>query len=124
MVYYKARSAASARPAISSIGVKTVRSTGACLFGQPTHPVDQSGQFTAWPKRDASLLYSLKQGIVSGHADAVISSGSLDVTRTEAVTAFLAFVVRYTRGWLSTNRPQLFRRRRPVWLLNVGLPAA
>jgi hypothetical protein len=86
--------------------------------------VDQSGEFTAWPKRDASLLYSLKQGIVSGHADAVISSGSLDVTRTEAVTAFLAFVVRYTRGWLSTNRPQLFRRRRPVWLLNVGLPAA
>ena len=33
-------------------------------------------------------------------------------------------MIRYTRGWLFANRPQIFRRRQPVWFLNVGLPAA
>jgi len=89
--------------------------------------MDGSGAFTAWPEDNATLLYSLKQGIVGHHANTAIAPNrqdGLNLTRGDAATAFLAFVVRYTRGWLFTNRAEMFRRRRPVWFINVGLPAA
>lgn len=89
--------------------------------------VRKSGEFIAWPESDACQLHSLKQGIMGGHAGAVVVpnlGGGLGVTREDAATAFLAFVIRYVRGWLLTNRPHLFRSRRPVWFVNVGLPAA
>ncbi len=44
--------------------------------------------------------------------------------RAEAAVAYLAFVIRYAKGWLCRNRPHLFRRRKPVWLVNLGMPAA
>jgi hypothetical protein len=89
--------------------------------------VNESGEFAPWPRDKANLLYSLKQGIVGNDADTMIALPSkrmVSVTKVDAATAFLAFVVRYTRGWLFRNRPQMFRRRQPIWFLNVGLPAA
>ena len=41
-----------------------------------------------------------------------------------AVAAYVAYVVRYVRGWLRSNRRELFRLRKPVWFLNLGMPAA
>jgi hypothetical protein len=88
--------------------------------------VREDDEFIAWPEPGASLLYSLKQGIMGGRADTVIGrhgDGSFGITRADAATAFLAYVIRYVRGWLYTNRARLFRGREPIWFVNVGLPA-
>jgi hypothetical protein len=85
------------------------------------------GEFKSWPEPDAHLLHALKQGVMGQHADGIVSgdvAGGMGATRAEAAAAFLAFVIRYTRGWLLHHRPQIFRRRDPVWFVNVGLPAA
>jgi hypothetical protein len=89
--------------------------------------IDKSGEFKAWPERDARLLYALKQGVMGNQPDdsnAANIAGGAGATRADAAAAFLAFVIRHARGWLLMNRPQLFRRRHPVWFVNVGLPAA
>lgn len=88
--------------------------------------VRADGQFIAWPERDSQLLYSLKQGVMGGKADTFIvldADSNPGITRAEAATAFLAYVIRYVRGWLRTNRSTLFRGRLPTWFVNVGLPA-
>jgi hypothetical protein len=103
------------------------RSMGHPYLWQTVLWVSESGEFSAWPSRGASLLHALKQGIMGRNADAVMMSSPksrMSVTRVDAATAYLAFVVRYTRGWLLKNRPQVFRNRRPVWFLNVGMPVA
>lgn len=51
-------------------------------------------------------------------------SGDLAMTPAAAAVAFLAYVIRYVRGWLLVNRSIMFRDRTPVWSVNVGLPAA
>lgn len=86
-----------------------------------------TGEFVPYPNDDAHLLHALKQGIMSHRADVPIDlsgDGSPGVTRAEAAAAFLAFVVRYTRGWLAKHQPGLFQKRWPVWFLHVGVPAA
>lgn len=37
--------------------------------------------------------------------------------------AFLALVIRHSRGWLFSKHMKLFRKKRIKWLLNLGLPA-
>ena len=89
--------------------------------------VDERGGFTAWPEPGARPLDMLKQGVMNGQVDLKIActlAGGEAIMAADAAAAFLTFVIRYTRGWLLTNRPQLFRRRHPVWFVNVGLPAA
>ena len=83
------------------------------------------GTFLPWPEPGAQALSALKQGLIQGRAAMTIStSGALEVTRTHAGVAYLAFVIRYVRGWLRVNRSDLFRGRRPVWFVNVGMPTA
>ena len=83
------------------------------------------GAFLPWPEPGAEALSALKQGLIQGRAAMAIStSGALEVTRTHAGVAYLAFVIRYVRGWLRVNRSDLFRGRRPVWFVNVGMPTA
>lgn len=87
----------------------------------------ETGDFCAWPAPGTRLLHSLKQGLVGGHADSVIISARgecPDVSRADAAAAFLAYVIRYVRGWLLINRPAQFRGRQPVWSINMGFPAA
>ena len=74
-----------------------------------------------------NLLYALKQGVMGQDPDApAVLEGSEPngVTRIEAAVAYLAYVIRYVRGWLICNRSDLFRGRRPNWFVNLGLPAA
>ena len=81
----------------------------------------------AAPHERAHLLHALKQGIMMRASDPVVilnAASGLSIMRMDAAAAFLALVVRHTRGWLLTHRARLFRNRRPVWFLNVGMPVA
>lgn len=84
------------------------------------------GEFAACPVHGAQLLHSLKQGIVLGKALLPCIGKEyrgLKVTRADAATAYLAFVIRYVRGWLKLNRPATFTGRTASWFVNLGLPA-
>ena len=50
------------------------------------------------------------------------SETTVTVNRSQAGVAYLAFVIRYVRGWLLLNQPNLLRGRRPVWFVNLGMP--
>ena len=84
------------------------------------------GTFCPWPEPDAAVLDALKQGLIQGRSETEISglAAPAPVTRAQAGAAFLAYAVRYARGWLIRHRPDFFRGRRPVWFLNLGIPAA
>ena len=86
----------------------------------------EDGAFCPWPEPGAAVLNSLKQGLIQERSETVISSipASLTVNRAQAGVAYLSFVIRYAKGWLARNRPNLFRGRKPVWLVNLGMPAA
>jgi hypothetical protein len=89
--------------------------------------VGAKDELSAYPITGGRAIQSLKQGILAAKPGEPVSLGDgsrTTVTRQEAMTAFLAFVARYVRGWLLTNRPNLFEKRRPVWFLNVGVPTA
>jgi hypothetical protein len=103
------------------------RSMGDPYLWQTVLWLSESGEFTAQPLENAYLLHTLKQGVMGRNADALIvlnPQSRIRLTKTDAATGFLAFVFRYTRGWLFTYRSELFRKRRPVWFLNVGMPVA
>ena len=87
--------------------------------------VQGGGAFLPWPEPGADILSALKQGLIQGRGETTIpTSGALEITRTDAGVAYLAFVIRYVKGWLRVNRPDHFRGRRPVWFVNVGMPTA
>ena len=87
--------------------------------------LEREGTFYPWPKPGTTVLHSLKQGLIQGRSDrAIPGSTAIAVSRAQAGVAYLAFVIRYVRGWLLSNRPDLFRGRKPVWFLNLGMPAA
>lgn len=113
-------------PAIAIPAPDHCQSMGQPYLWQTVLWFDDTGTFTAWPQEQSHLLHALKQGVMKHPAvDAIASGGkSVGLTTTEAATAFLATAVRYARGWLHVHRPQLFRNRRPVWFLNVGMPVA
>ena len=88
--------------------------------------LQETGAFCPWPQANATVLQTLKQGLIQGNVEKEISElpGGVAVSRVQAGVAFLACVIRYAKGWLLQDRPDLFLRRRPVWLLNLGMPAA
>ena len=88
--------------------------------------LQETGAFCPWPQANATVLQTMKQGLIQGNVEKEISElpGGVEVSRVQAGVAFLACVIRYAKGWLLQDRPDLFRRRRPVWLLNLGMPAA
>ncbi len=88
--------------------------------------LQNDGTFCPWPTADAAVLNALKQGLIQGRSETEISgiATAIPVTRAQAGAALLAYVIQYARGWLIRNRPNLFRGRRPVWFLNLGIPAA
>ena len=86
----------------------------------------EDGQFIAWPEPKAHLCHSLKQGVMHPNQFSPTTFDKvhgLAVRPVDSATAYLAFVIRYVRGWLRINRPNLFRGRYARWLLNLGLPA-
>ena len=84
------------------------------------------GTFHPWPEPTATVLNSLKQGLIQGRCETAISGPetSVNVNRAQAGVAYLAFAIRYVRGWLLLNRPALFRGRKPMWFINLGMPTA
>lgn len=86
----------------------------------------ENGEFVGWPEKDAQVLHSLKQGIMGRKASSPCVGDKyrgLTIRRIDAATAYLALVIRYVRGWLRLNCPDIFRGRHTRWLLNLGLPA-
>ena len=86
-----------------------------------------NGEFVAYPEPGASALHTLKIDLMrpDPNTPAIPGvGGQVSATRIESASAYLAFVIRYVKGWLATNRPMLFRGRRTIWFANVGLPAA
>ena len=86
----------------------------------------EEGAFSPWPVPGSTVLHSLKQGLIQGRSVMPIFNAEhpAAVTRSQAGVAYLAFVIRYVKGWLQHNRPDLFRERDPIWLLNLGMPTA
>jgi len=108
-------------PTIAIPAPPPIQAKGQPYLWQTVLWLDSQNEFKPWPDPYASLLYALKQGIMGTSPRDSLPGGA---TRAEAASAFLAFVIRYTRGWLVEHRPNMFRRRQPVWFVNVGLPAA
>ena len=89
--------------------------------------VRKGGEFIPYPEQGTRPIHTLKQGILRQKPDTLASQSIAEekgVTYLDASTAYLAQVIRYVRGWLTLKRPALLRGRRPVWFVNLGLPAA
>jgi len=114
-------------PAIAVPAPVHCQSMGHPYLWQTVLWVNGVGEFTGWPHENAYLLHALKQSMMRQSTIGGIApngSSGLGVTSIEAAAAFLALVVRHTRGWLFAHRSQLFRNRRAVWFLNLGMPVA
>jgi hypothetical protein len=114
-------------PAIAVPAPAYCRSGKNAYLWQTAVWIDSVGNFSAWPKHGAHLVRGLKQGLLGDDAsDAVGVTGNaqLDISRLEAATAYLAFVIRYVRGWLLINQSSRFVGRKVAWFVNLGLPAA
>jgi hypothetical protein len=70
-------------------------------------------------------VYSLESG-ATVHRDLKLSllATPEDAVLQERVTAFLALVIRRSRGWLFSEHLETYKRTRIVWKLAVGLPTA
>ena len=86
----------------------------------------EGGTFYPWPETKATPLNTLKQGLIQGRSESEIPdlAGDIPTSRAQAGVAYLTFIIRYVKGWLLRNRPDLFRGRKPVWFVNLGLPTA
>ena len=112
-------------PAIAIPAPSPCRSGGASYLWQTVAWLLEDGSFRAWPTTRATVLTSLKQGLIRGRDTATADLvAPVTVNRAQAAVAYLAFVIRYVRGWLLLNREDLFRGRKPVWFVNLGMPAA
>ena len=113
-------------PAIAIPAPDPCRSGDQPYLWQTVLWLKEEGTFLPWPEPGAAVLNSLKQGLIQGRSGATISDSeaTVAVNRAQAGVAYLAFVIRYARGWLLRNRPDLFRGRKPVWFVNLGMPAA
>lgn len=113
-------------PAIAIPAPEYCRSGGDPYLWQTVVWVRGDGEFLPWPEQGALVLHSLKQGLVAGRPNEIVASlgSGRGATRLEAATAYLAYVIRYVRGWVVSNRPDLVRGRSLSWFVNVGLPAA
>ena len=109
-------------PTIAIPAPEYCRSSNHPYLWQTVLWLDENGVFFPWPEPGAVILNSLKQGLIQGRSEAKISGS--ESTRTQAGAAYLSYVIRYAMGWLSGNRPDLFLGRKPVWFVNVGMPAA
>ena len=112
-------------PAIAIPAPSPCRSGDASYLWRTVLWLQGDGSFRAWPTTRATVLTSLKQGLIRGRDAATVDlAAPVTVNRAQAAVAYLTFVIRYVRGWLLLNRADLFRGRRPVWFVNLGMPAA
>lgn len=89
--------------------------------------LEGNGRFAAYPQPGARAISSLKVDIARQPERSALSQNKgeePDVRPIEAATAYIAFVIRYARGRLRAENPSMFRGRRPIWIVNLGIPAA
>lgn len=83
--------------------------------------IRKNGEFIGYPEPGANALDSLKTDMVSA---SIAGDKQVQAPPCEAAGGYLALAIRYVRGWLLSEHGSLFRGRRAVWLVNLGLPAA
>ena len=76
----------------------------------------RDGRYFPWPEAGSDILYRLKQGLLQPTNDA-------RKTADANAVAYLAFAIRYAKGWVLRQRRNLFVGRKPIWHVNVGMPA-
>lgn len=83
------------------------------------------GEISISPVRDAEVLETLKQDLIieSASNGAANNMRQRKIDPEQAATAYLAYIIRYVRGWLLLNKTEAFVNRKPVWRVNVGMPA-
>lgn len=88
--------------------------------------INQDGTASMWPVPHSRVDATLKQDLLLNRPYATYTNdaNASQMNREQAATAYLAYVIRYVRGWLRMNRPQAFVQRKPVWRINVGMPTA
>ena len=113
---------------VSEAGEPTIAIPAPAQCRSDNHPylwkavlwVRENGEFICYPEMDAGLLRTLKQNVIWHDTNSLAD----DVTQAEPTVAYLAYVIRYVKGWLHCNRANLLRGRRVNWFVNIGLPAA
>ena len=88
--------------------------------------ITNNGEAFMWPVPHSKTIATLKQDLLLQTSN---SNGSSDFetfvpNHEQAATAYLAYVIRYSRGWLRRERPQAFEQRNAIWRINVGMPTA
>jgi len=118
----------STEPAIAIPAPEHCRSGGHPYLWRTAVWLDESGSFKAYAGGSSVLVDDLKWGMIERRTrECVVRESSPTterVTRIDAATAYVAYVIRYTEGWLLRNRERLFRGRAPVWFVNIGVPAS
>ena len=114
------------QPTIAIPAPNPCRSDQAPYLWRTSLWLDAQGAFFPWPERGATVMNSVKQGLILGRSETPVSSPGVPVPvrRAQVGVAYLAFVIRYVRGWLLRHRPHLFTGRKPVWFVSLGMPAA
>lgn len=83
--------------------------------------------FSPYPEPGTISIQNLKQGLMSNASNSSANhpdSQKGGVSPLDTATAYLTYVIRYVRGWLTIECPELFRGRQPLWFVNLGLAAA
>ena len=115
------------RPAIAIPAPACIRSGGHSYLWQTVVWFRDSGEFTPYPEPNARLRQTLKHSVIwNSHKSPKKRSveSQTQVNSPGAIIAYLTYVIRYVRGWLAFERPEIFRGRRPRWFVNLGLAAA
>ena len=88
--------------------------------------INSDGTASMWPVPNSTVYATLKQDLLFERPTATYMNDAHEsqMNCEQVATAYLAYVIRYVRGWLELNRPQAFRQRKPVWRVNVGMPTA
>lgn len=81
------------------------------------------GILSPWLEAGAIPIDNLKTGVIFEPATRLVGTGTARPTFLETMTAYLAYVIRYVRGWMLTRHREAFTAREVIWSVNVGLPA-
>ena len=112
-------------PTIAIPAPEACSSDGDAYLWQTAVWLTGDGTFWPWPEPKAAAVRAIKQGLIGGSREELTPIDvPVEVSRAQIAAAYLAFVIRYVKGWLVLNRPALLRRRKPVWFVNIGMPTA
>lgn len=83
----------------------------------------EDGRLTPWLEPGSVPIDNLKTGVIFEPSSKLAGKGPSRPTYLEAMAAYLAYAIRYIRGWMLTRHAEVFMGRELIWSVNVGLPA-